>query len=149
MTFQSKEELTTILVETFEDKWYARENPLSGPFLGLMDTGFMLPEIDVLRDLVDYDPIIPAARPFSREQAFDCEEYAQHFKAKCAIYNLYHTDSNFPLAIGIVWGEFTWVDGFHAANCVVLDDLTVMLIEPQMPELFAIDQCLKTELVIF
>jgi hypothetical protein len=41
------------------------------------------------------------------------------------------------------WGNFAWVDAFHAVNPVVTSDGVLRLIEPKSDEIHAASECIS------
>lgn len=74
-------------------------------------------------------------------QRFDCDDFSYVLKGEFSAHSYDAGEINFGFSVGIIWGNFSWVAGFHAVNLVVLSDETVMLIEPQSDALYSVTEC--------
>ena len=50
-------------------------------------------------------------------------------------------DISYGFSDGIIWGNLSWVQGYHAVNLVVTNDQVLRLIEPQTDAIYEADQC--------
>lgn len=75
------------------------------------------------------------------EERHDCDDFAYVLKGEASSHSFQTTARRFGLCVGIVWGDFDWVEGFHAANWVLTSDAGLLLIEPQNDAIFAADRC--------
>jgi hypothetical protein len=50
-------------------------------------------------------------------------------------------DIRYGLCVGMVWGNFAWVEGYHAVNWFIASDGALRFIEPQNDSVSDVSQC--------
>jgi hypothetical protein len=50
-------------------------------------------------------------------------------------------DISYGLCVGMVWGDFDWVTGYHAVNWFVASDNIIRFIEPQTDTIYEASHC--------
>ena len=53
------------------------------------------------------------------EERFDCDDFAYVLKAEMSVHAYQSAAMKFGLCVGMVWGNFDGVDGYHAVNWFV------------------------------
>lgn len=76
-------------------------------------------------------------------ERFDCDDFSYVLKGEFSVHAYDAGALSYGFALGIIWGNFSWVNGFHAVNFAVLNTGAVMLIEPQDDRVFAASQCVS------
>lgn len=71
----------------------------------------------------------------------DCDDFAYVLRAFFSSISYINDELEVGLCCGMIWGEFNWLDGFHACNWVITDDMTLHLIEPQLDTLYPSTAC--------
>jgi hypothetical protein len=74
-------------------------------------------------------------------ERFDCDDFSYVLKGEFSIHAYDAGDISYGFSAGIIWGNFNWVDGFHAVNLVVTNDQILRLIEPQSDTIYDANQC--------
>lgn len=119
-------------------------------YSGFADREYYLPTYDELAGLVAGHPVEPA--DFFGER-FDCDDYAFVFKGSLCLHArdvAVAAGLPAPLAVGIAWAHFDWVNGLHAVNVAIDDDRDVYWIEPQDGTIHELDACDGgLELIVF
>jgi hypothetical protein len=75
------------------------------------------------------------------EERFDCDDFSYVLKGEFSIHAYDSGDISYGFSDGIIWGNFSWVQGYHAVNLVVTNDQVLRLIEPQTDAIYDADQC--------
>lgn len=111
----------------------------SDPGIRLGDVGFYLPAIQEVK-------VILAASSLERKtwtaERFDCDDFAYALKGEMSLHSYASTSQRFGLCVGIVWGNFDWVAGFHAVNWFIADDGVIRFIEPQSDVIYESSHCI-------
>ncbi len=98
------------------------------PGIRFGDGSFYLPTLQEVQDIL-------AASRLDREkwleERFDCDDFAYVLKAEMSVHAYQSAAMKFGLCVGMVWGNFDWVDGYHAVNWFVDKHSTLRFIEPQ------------------
>lgn len=71
----------------------------------------------------------------------DCDDFAYILRAFFSSISYINDELEVGLCCGMIWGEFDWLEGFHACNWVITDDMTLRLIEPQRDTLYLSTAC--------
>ena len=74
-------------------------------------------------------------------ERFDCDDFSYVLKGEAAIHSYDSADFRFGLCLGIVWGNFDWVNGYHAINWFIDSRKKLYLIEPQTDAIYTADHC--------
>ena len=74
-------------------------------------------------------------------ERFDCDDFSYVLKGEAAAHSYDCADFRFGLCLGIVWGDFDWVTGYHAVNWFIDSRNTLYLIEPQTDAIYSADHC--------
>lgn len=74
-------------------------------------------------------------------ERFDCDDFAYVLKGEMSLHAYDTGELQFGLSVGIVWGNFDWVSGYHAINWFVASDMRLHLIEPQTDSIYEADRC--------
>lgn len=74
-------------------------------------------------------------------ERFDCDDFAYVLKGEMSIHAYETNGFKFGLAVGMVWGDFDWVPGFHAVNWFITPDLEILFIEPQTDQIYDAAHC--------
>lgn len=75
------------------------------------------------------------------EERFDCDDFAYVLKAEMSVHAYESSALRFGLCVGVVWGDFDWVQGFHAVNWFIDATRTLRFIEPQSDEVYPLERC--------
>lgn len=75
------------------------------------------------------------------EDRFDCDDFAYVLKGEMSVHAYDTGDIRYGLCVGMVWGDFDWVAGYHAVNWFVARDSVLRFIEPQTDEIFDANHC--------
>lgn len=75
-------------------------------------------------------------------ERFDCDDFAYVLKGEMSVHTYETADLKFGLCVGMVWGNFDWVDGFHAVNWFIANDQVLRFIEPQSDTVYDTTHCL-------
>jgi len=102
------------------------------------DAQFYLPTLSEVQQLLSASAL--DRRTWLAER-FDCDDFSYVLKGEFSIHAYDAGDISYGFSTGIIWGNFSWVDGFHAVNLVVTNDQVLRLIEPQSDAIFDADQC--------
>ncbi len=108
------------------------------PGIRFGDGSFYLPKLDEVRSILDSSQL---DRRTWMEERFDCDDFAYVLKAEMSAYAYKSNELRFALCVGMVWGNFDWVAGYHAVNWFVDSDQELYFIEPQTDEIYGKDRC--------
>lgn len=72
---------------------------------------------------------------------FDCDDFAYALKGEMSTHAYETTDLKYGLCVGIVWGNFDWVEGYHAINWCITSEEKLLLIEPQNDNFYPSSHC--------
>jgi hypothetical protein len=75
------------------------------------------------------------------EERFDCDDFAYVLKGEMSVHAYDTGDISFGLSVGMVWGNFDWVTGYHAVNWFVASDGVLRFIEPQSDTIYDASHC--------
>ena len=75
-------------------------------------------------------------------ERFDCDDFSYVLKGEAAVHSYDSADFRFGLCVGIIWGNFDWVNGYHAINWFVDSRKKLYLIEPQTDAIYTADHCI-------
>jgi hypothetical protein len=75
-------------------------------------------------------------------ERFDCDDFAYVLKGEMSIHAYDSGDLRYGLCVGMVWGDFDWVAGYHAINWFIASDMVLRLIEPQSDTVYDVSHCL-------
>jgi hypothetical protein len=122
-------------------------------FTGYSDQMYYKPTFVEFRDYVKYNKIsISPSNPIARTEGFDCDDYSFLLKGHISVFNREIARKEHSWAVGIIWGEFTWMKGLHATNWIATRDSGLWLYEPQyyLDGFYPFDQCTgNVQLIIF
>ena len=62
-------------------------------------------------------------------------------KGQVTIFNRNIALKSHSWAVGLIWGEFQWVNEFHVSNWIVTRDMGLFLVEPQNGKLEKFSRC--------
>lgn len=102
------------------------------------DGTYYLPTLSEVRQLLNKSQ--GDRRTWTAER-FDCDDFSYVLKGEAAIHSYDGQDFRFGLCIGIIWGYFDWVNGYHAVNWFVDNKKQLYLIEPQTDVIYPADRC--------
>jgi hypothetical protein len=102
------------------------------------DVQYYLPTLNEVQQLLSESSL--DRRRWLAER-FDCDDFSYVLKGEFSIHAYDSGDISYGFSDGIIWGTFSWVQGFHAVNLVVTNDQTLRLIEPQTDTIYEADQC--------
>jgi len=74
-------------------------------------------------------------------ERFDCDDFSHVLKGEFSIHAYDAGDISYGFSAGIIWGNFSWAQGYHAVNLIVTDDQVLRLIEPQNDTIYGANQC--------
>ncbi|WP_143467748.1 lectin MOA-related protein [Leptolyngbya ohadii] len=75
------------------------------------------------------------------EERFDCDDFAYVLKGEMSAHAYDIGPSRFGLCVGIVWGYFNWLEGYHAVNWFIGVDKKLRFIEPQNDSIYSAEDC--------
>lgn len=75
------------------------------------------------------------------EERHDCDDFAYVLKGEASSHAYESPEVRYGLCVGIVWGHFDWVDGYHAINWALTSDAGLLLIEPQTDAIYEPHRC--------
>lgn len=108
------------------------------PGIRLGDAGFYLPTVQEVK-------VILAASSLERKawtaERFDCDDFSYVLKGEMSLHSYAATDLRYGLCVGIVWGNFDWVNGYHAVNWFIAEDGVIRFIEPQSDAMYEASHC--------
>jgi hypothetical protein len=102
------------------------------------DAQFYLPTLEEVKQLLTESSL--DRRNWLAER-FDCDDFSYVLKGEFSIHAYDMGDISYGFSDGIIWGNFSWVQGYHAVNVVVTNDQVLRLIEPQKDTIYDADQC--------
>ncbi len=102
------------------------------------DSQYYLPTLNEVQQLLTASSL--DRRKWLAER-FDCDDFSYVLKGEFSIHAYDAGDISYGFSAGIIWGNFSWVQGYHAVNLVVTDDQVLRLIEPQTDAIYKADQC--------
>lgn len=108
------------------------------PGLRLGDSEFYLPTVDEVTQILVASQL---DRRTWLEERYDCDDFAYCLKGEMSAHAYDAGALRFGLCVGIVWANFSWVEGFHAVNWFIASDEQLRLIEPQTDEIYAASEC--------
>jgi len=105
----------------------------SNHFLGFSDKKFYLPTLAEFKKFLQiYRITVSPNNPVQGTEGFDCDDFSFICKGYVSIYNRNVAFKKHSWAVGIIWGNFSWVNQFHAANWVLTRHNGLYLYEPQL-----------------
>lgn len=108
------------------------------PGIRFGDGSFYLPKLGEVRNILDESS---ADRRAWMAERFDCDDFAYVLKSEMSIHAYESSSLRYALCVGIVWGNFDWVSGYHAVNWFIADDGELRFIEPQSDEIYDLSHC--------
>ncbi|MGD9729015.1 MAG: lectin MOA-related protein [Nitrospiraceae bacterium] len=75
-------------------------------------------------------------------ERFDCDDFSYALKGEMSIHAYETSDISYGLCVGMVWGDFDWVTGYHAVNWFISTDNQLQFIEPQTDTIYAGSHCI-------
>lgn len=108
------------------------------PGIRLGDKSFYLPTV------LEVKGILAASAGDRRvwlEERFDCDDFAYVLKGEISVHAYATNSLRFGLCFGIVWGNFDWVDGYHAVNWFISNDGELRFVEPQDDVIHNASEC--------
>lgn len=110
----------------------------SDPGIRFGDGSFYLPTLDEVRHILEASKL---DRQTWTEERFDCDDFAYVLKGEMSQHAYQAQDLRFGLCVGIVWGNFDWVQGYHAVNWLIDSTQTLSFIEPQDDTIYDLTHC--------
>ncbi|MBX7166076.1 MAG: caspase family protein [Pirellulales bacterium] len=110
----------------------------SDPGIRLGDSMFYLPTRNEVEQLLSASQL--DRRTWLAER-FDCDDFAYALKGEASVHAYDTGDLAYGLCLGIVWGNFDWVSGYHAVNWFLDSTSKLWLIEPQNDTLYDASHC--------
>ncbi len=113
---------------------FALRNKLALPnhFLGFADKKYYLPTLAEFKNYIRiYQITVATNNPVHGTEGFDCDDYTYVLKGHVSIYNRSVAMKKHSWAVGIIWGDFSWVNEYHATNWVLTRHNGLYLYEPQ------------------
>ncbi len=74
-------------------------------------------------------------------ERFDCDDFAYVLKGEMSVHAYDTGDLRFGLCVGMVWGRFDWINGYHAVNWFVDPNGVLRFIEPQTDVIYESTSC--------
>jgi hypothetical protein len=108
------------------------------PGIRFGDGSFYLPTLQEVQQILTASRL---DRETWMEERFDCDDFAYVLKAEMSVHAYKSGDMKFGLCVGMVWGNFDWVDGYHAVNWFVDNNSTLRFIEPQDDVIHDMEHC--------
>lgn len=108
------------------------------PGIRFGDGSFYLPKLDEVRDILGESS---ADRRTWMAERFDCDDFAYVLKSEMSVHAYESSSLRYALCVGIVWGNFDWVSGYHAVNWFIADDGELRFIEPQSDLIYDLSHC--------
>lgn len=75
------------------------------------------------------------------EDRFDCDDFSYSLKGEMSMHAFTAPQFKAGFCVGIAWGNFKWVDGFHAINWFLDSNEEFNFIEPQGDEIYPLTDC--------
>ncbi len=136
--FVTKDKISNEILNATQNKWVNPENK----FIGFNDELYYSPAKQEIENYLYYNRIIVAPNdPLGKTEGFDCDDFAFALKGNIAIFNRNTARQPHSWAVGLIWGEFEWVKGYHVINWVFTRDKGLFLIEPQNGKLEDFRRC--------
>lgn len=110
----------------------------SDPGIRFGDGTYYLPTIQEVREILSKSQ---ADRRTWLAERFDCDDFAYVLKGEMSIHAYDTGDIRYGLCVGMVWGNFAWVKGYHAVNWFIASDGALRFIEPQNDSVYDVSQC--------
>jgi hypothetical protein len=102
------------------------------------DGSFYLPTVDEVKFILEASQL--DRRTWVAER-FDCDDFSYVLKDEMSAH-AYDTGAlKFGLCVGMVWGNFEWVQGYHAVNWFIDSENTLHFIEPQTDQIYDTSKC--------
>lgn len=108
-------------------------------YAGFADQFYCCPEINEVRLILE-----SLSSPTPKDEVYDCDDFAYELKAHASRYARLSNDYSDPIAIGIAWGRFRWVDNGqsdHACNWFLDSTYKFHWIEPQNKQFYDSTEC--------
>lgn len=102
-----------------------------GNYFGFNDSQYALPDVQAFTHILTKCQIQHFG---NRGEVFDCDDYAHWLKGSIALLNVTEGIFESPIAFGVVWGLFDWMQNgqeLHVANWVLTEDNNLLWVEPQ------------------
>lgn len=108
------------------------------PGIRFGDGSFYLPTVKEVQHILKSSQL---DRRQWMEERFDCDDFAYVLKGEMSVHAYESNDLRFALCVGMVWGDFDWVQGYHAVNWFIASDREIRFIEPQSDEIYDLTHC--------
>ncbi len=108
------------------------------PGIRFGDGSFYLPTLDEVKKILSESRL---DRNIWTEERFDCDDFAYVLKGEMSQHAYQAKDLRFGLCVGMVWGNFAWVQGYHAVNWMLDASQTLRFIEPQDDTIHEVSEC--------
>lgn len=111
---------------------------LVDPGIRFGDGSFYLPLLN------EVEAILKASQSDRRTwlaERFDCDDFAYVLKGEMSVHAYETPGLKFGLCVGIVWGYFDWVQGYHAVNWFLDDQGVLRFVEPQTDQIYDLTHC--------
>ena len=102
------------------------------------DGSFYLPTLPEVREILEASR---ADRRTWMAERFDCDDFAYVLKGEMSVHAYETPELRYGLCVGMVWGNFDWVQGYHAVNWFLGSDGVLRFIEPQSDDIYEMDRC--------
>lgn len=102
------------------------------------DPAYYLPERKELEGFLEHNINFQAG---GMGAGFDCDDYAYAVKGLIGIWNLGRARVRSSWCVGVIFGQFNWMAGEHAANWFIDKAGVINLIEPQDHTFHTVQEC--------
>lgn len=110
----------------------------SDPGIRFGDGTYYLPTLQEVQEILQQSQ---SDRRTWLAERFDCDDFAYVLKGEMSIHSYDTGDLRFGLCVGMVWGNFDWVSGYHAVNWFISNDGVLRFIEPQSDAMYEASRC--------
>jgi len=125
--FETNKQLKSQLLDHLKGKWSATSS-----YMAFSDSKYYLPTLQEFADYIGANQdVLLKKTELSNSEGFDCDDYSFLLKGHIGLYNRDVAKKEHSWAVGIIWANFSWVKGFHAANLVATADNGFLLYELQ------------------
>ena len=106
----------------------------------LGDDAYYLPTLEEVEHILSTSAVDAADRKWVANK-YDCDDFSYVLKGAFSTAAYLAEDRMYGFALGIIWADFKHITGYHAINVLVLNDESVMLIEPQGNFIYPASNC--------
>lgn len=108
-----------------------------GKYIGISDELLVLPTREQVEEFLNFNRVhLNSSGQFS-----DCDKFSKLLVSQSVKWIDKDPEADVYWCFGTAWGEFSWMDGFHACNFFIDDQRNLWWVEPQDNSIHHLSEC--------